>query len=88
MQVAGKLGELGSSTLLLTLLLFLANLAIVIVQVTSHLLVLRLNVLQVLFASVEVMLPSTAVVATVAAHNKIKASDSHNPSPLSVLLGT
>jgi len=65
MQVAGELCELGPSTLLLTFLLFLTDLSIVFIKVASHLLVLRLHVLQVLLARIEIVLPTTTVVSTV-----------------------
>ena len=73
MQVAGKLRKLGPSTLLLTFLLFLTNLAIVFIQVASHLLVLRLHILQVLLARVEIVLPTATVVSTVAIGDKVNS---------------
>ena len=57
MQIAGQLCELGASALLLPLLLVACNVAIVIVEVAAHFLVLGLDVLKVLLACVEVMLP-------------------------------
>lgn len=69
-QVAGQLGELGASALLLALLLFAPNLLVVIFEVPAHFFVLCLDVLQVLLAGVEVVLPSATVIAAIAA-NKI-----------------
>ena len=66
MQVGSKLSELSPCALFLALLLLSSDLAVVIVKVTAHFLVLRLNVLQVLLASVEVVLPSSAVVTAIA----------------------
>lgn len=73
MQVAGELCELGPSTLLLTFLLFLTDLSIVFIKVASHLLVLRLHVLQVLLARIEIVLPTTTVVSTVAIGDKMNS---------------
>ena len=66
MQVGCQLGKLGPCTLFLALLLLASDLAVVVVKVAAHFLVLRLNVLQVLLASVEVVLPSAAVVTAIA----------------------
>ena len=66
MQVGGKLGELRPCTLFLALLLFSSDLSVVIVKVATNLLILGLHVLQVLLASIEIVLPSSAVVSTVA----------------------
>ena len=73
MKVAGELGELCPGALFLPLLLLLGNATVVFVEVAAHFLVLRLHVLQVLFARVEVVFPPPAVVSTVAA-NKQKNS--------------
>ena len=67
MQVAGQLGKLGASALLLPLLLILRDIPIVIVQVAAHLVVLLFHVLQVLLSCVEIVFPSAAVVAAIAA---------------------
>lgn len=66
MQVGSKLSELSPCALFLALLLLSSDLAVVVVKVAAHFLVLRLNVLQVLLASVEVVLPSSAVVTAIA----------------------
>lgn len=65
MQVGSKLSELSPCALFLALLLLSSDLAVVVVKVAAHFLVLRLNVLQVLLASVEVVLPSSAVVTAI-----------------------
>lgn len=65
MQVGGELGELRPCALFLTLLLFSSDLSVVIVKVATNLLILGLHVLQVLLASIEIVLPSSAVVSTV-----------------------
>jgi len=72
MKIAGKLCKLGARALLLAFLLVLANILVVIVEVTSNLLVFLLHVLKILLASIEVVLPTTHVVATVA-NSKHKA---------------
>ena len=66
MQIASQFCELGPCTLFLSLLLFLSDLAIVIIEVASDFLIFGLDVLQVLLASVEVVLPSAAVVTAIA----------------------
>jgi hypothetical protein len=66
MKIASKLCKLGASALLLAFLLVLADVLVVIVEVTPDLLVFLLHVLKILLASVEVVLPTTHVVATVA----------------------
>jgi len=65
MQIGCKLGKFGPRTLFLALLLFASDLAVVFVKVAAYLLVLCLNVLEVLLASVEVVLPPAAVVTAV-----------------------
>ena len=72
MKIASKLCKLGARALLLAFLLVLADLLVVIVEVAPNLLVFRLYVLKILLASVEVVLPTTHVVATVA-NSKDKA---------------
>ena len=66
MQVRGKLGKLGASALFLSLLLFSCDITIVVIKVAAHFLILRLHVLKVLLARVEVMLPASRIVPTVA----------------------
>ena len=66
MQVRGKLGKLGASALFLSLLLISCDITIVVVKVAAHFLILRLHVLKVLLARVEVMLPASRIVPTVA----------------------
>jgi hypothetical protein len=66
MKIACKLCKFGASALLLAFLLVLADVLVVIVEVTSDLLVFLLHVLKILLASVEVVLPTTHVVATIA----------------------
>ena len=66
MQVRRQFGELCPRTLLLPLLLILPDLAVVGVQVAANLVVLGLNILQVLLAGVEIVLPTTTVVPTIA----------------------
>lgn len=75
MQVACQLCEFCTRTLLLSFLLVLADLLVMIVQVTSYFLVLRLNVLEVLLTGVEVMLPSSDIVSSVALNRKEWVSD-------------
>ena len=71
MQVASQFCELGPCTLFLSLLLFLSDLAIVIIEVASDFLIFGLDVLQVLLASVEVVLPSAAVVTAIATNTQV-----------------
>ena len=66
MQVRCKLCEFCACTLLLTLLFVSADLAIVFIEVSAHLVILGLNVLEVLLACVEVMFPASRVVTSVA----------------------
>ena len=66
MQVRGQLGKLGASTLFLSLLLFSRDVPIVVIQVAAHFFILCLHVLEVLLARVEVMLPASRIVPTVA----------------------
>ena len=66
MQVAGELGELCPGALFLPLLLLLGNAAVVFVEVASHFLIFGFNVLQVLLASVEVVLPASRIIPTIA----------------------
>ena len=66
MQIAGKLSELCPGALFLPLLLLLGNAAVVFVEVASHFLIFGLNVLQVLLASVEVVLPASRIIPTIA----------------------
>ena len=66
MQVAGELGELCPGALFLPLLLLLGNATVVFVEVASHFLIFGLNVLQVLLASVEVVLPTSRIIPTIA----------------------
>jgi len=66
-QVAGKLAELGTGRLLLPLLFVLRQFSVVVFQVASHLLILRLHVLEVSLAGVEVMLILARVKAPIAA---------------------
>ena len=66
MQVGSQLGELGSCALFLALLLLSPDLAVMVVKVAANFFVLGLHVLQVLLASVEVVLPSAAVVTAIA----------------------
>ena len=66
MQVRGQLGKLGASTLFLSLLLIPCDITIVVVKVAAHFFILRLHVLKVLLARVEVMLPTSRIVPTVA----------------------
>lgn len=65
-KVAGQLGELGPCALLLPFLLVLADLLIVFVQVPPYFFVLRLHVLQILLTRVEVVLPTSDIVPSVA----------------------
>ena len=71
MQVASQFCKLGPCTLFLSLLLFLSDLAIVIIEVASDFLIFGLDVLQVLLASVEVVLPSAAVVTAIATNTQV-----------------
>ena len=66
MQVAGELGELCPSALFLPLLLLLGNATVVFIEVVAHFLIFGLYVLQVLLASVEVVLPTSRVISTIA----------------------
>ena len=66
MQVAGELRELCPSALFLPLLLLLGNATVVFVEVAAHFLIFGLYVLQVLLASVEVVLPTSRVISTIA----------------------
>ena len=66
MEIAGQLCELLASVLLLVFLFLLSDLAVVVVQVTTNFLVLSFYILQILLASVEIVLPSPDVVATIA----------------------
>ena len=66
MQIRGQLGKLGASTLFLSLLLIPCDITIVVVKVAAHFFILRLHVLKVLLARVEVMLPTSRIVPTVA----------------------
>lgn len=66
-QVAGKLAELSAGSLLLPLLFVLRQFSVVVLQVASHLLILRLHVLEVSLAGVEVMLILARVKAPIAA---------------------
>ena len=66
MQVAGELCELCPGALFLPLLLLLGNATVVFVEVASHFLIFGLNVLQVLLASVEVVLPASRIIPTIA----------------------
>ena len=66
MQVAGELGELCPGALFLPLLLLLGNATVVFVEVAAHFLIFSLYVLQVLLASVEVVLPASRVISTIA----------------------
>ena len=65
MQVGGQLCELCASALLLTLLLFATDLAIVFIEVSAHLVILGLHVLKVLLARVKVILVFAAVITAV-----------------------
>jgi len=89
MQVGGQLCELRASALLLTLLLFATDLAIVFIEVSAHLVILGLHVLEVLLARVEVMLPPPRVVATVELLNNGRHLSvvGHLPGPIYSLLG-
>ena len=71
MQIASQFCKLGPCTLFLSLLLFLSDLAIVIIEVASDFLIFGLDVLQVLLASVEVVLPSAAVVTAIAINTQV-----------------
>lgn len=71
-QVGRQLGELGARALLLPFLFVLGYLLVVLVQVAPHLLVLRLHVLQVLLARVEVVLVLPAVEAPVATQTRVR----------------
>lgn len=73
MEIAGQLGKLSTCALLLTLLLILADLFVVFLEITSDLLVLRLYVLKILFASVEVVFPTTYVITAIAMSNRKSA---------------
>ncbi len=64
-QVLGQLGELGPSALLLPDLLVPQTLLMVTIEQTSDLLVLVLDMLEVLLASIEVVLVLPAVVPSV-----------------------
>lgn len=66
MKVAGELGELCPGALFLPLLLLLGNATVVFVEVAAHFLIFSLYVLQVLLASVEVVLPASRVISTIA----------------------
>ena len=66
MEIAGQLCELLASVLLLVFLFLLSDLAVVVVQVATNFLVLSFYILQILLASVEIVLPSPDVVATIA----------------------
>lgn len=66
MQIAGQLCELLACVLLLVLLFLLSDLLVVIVEIATNFVVLGLDVLQVLLASVKIVFPSSHVVATVA----------------------
>ena len=66
MQVAGELRELCPGALFLPLLLLLGNATVVFVEVASYFLIFGLNVLQVLLASVEVVLPASRIIPTIA----------------------
>lgn len=64
-QVLGQLGELGPCALLLPNLLVPQTLLMVTIEQTSDLLVFVLNMLEVLLASIEVMLVLPTVVPSV-----------------------
>ena len=66
MQIAGQLCELLACVLLLVLLFLLSDLLVVIVEIATNFVVLGLDVLQVLLASVKIVFPSSHIVATVA----------------------
>ena len=66
MQIRGQLGKLGACALFLSLLLVACDLPIVVVQVAAHLFILRLHILEVLLARIEVMLPASRIVSAVA----------------------
>ena len=80
MQVAGQLCELGTSALFLAFLFVACDVAIVVIEIAAHLFVLRLDVLEVLLARIEVMLPSPRIVSAVAIYQKnaSKVRDHHN----------
>lgn len=71
MQVAREFAELGARALLLPLLLILRDPSVMLVKVATNFIILRLNVLQVLLTCVEVMLPTTAIVASIAVKIKV-----------------
>ena len=66
MQIAGKLCELCPGALFLPLLLILGDAAVVFVEVAAHFLIFGLNILQVLLAGVEVVLPTSRIIPTIA----------------------
>ena len=65
-KIAGQLGKLLASVLLLVFLLLLADLVVVLIEIFADLFVLGLDIGQILLASIEIVLPSSNVVAAVA----------------------
>lgn len=73
-QIACQLGKFSPGTLLLPLRLFLLDLLVVLLQLASYFVILRLNVLQILLTRIEIVLILARVEAAVAANesNKFK----------------
>ena len=65
-QVGSELGKLRPGALFLPFLFILRNLSVVLLEIAAHFLVFSLYILQVLLAGVKVMLPTAAVVSTIA----------------------
>ena len=73
-QVGGQFPELGPGTLLSSDLLFFELFRMVLVEQSPHLLILVSHMLQVLFASEEVVLVLARVVTAIAASEEIMCS--------------
>ena len=65
MKVAGKFSELSARSLLLPLLLLNVHLALILLELLTHLLILVLHVAQVGLAGIEIMLVLPAVITSI-----------------------
>ena len=70
MQIGCKLCEFRTRALFLAFLLLASDVSIVFIKVATNFLIFGLNVLEVLLACVEIVLPTARIVSAIAKINK------------------